>query len=253
MPRTGAGTQAMQRWLVALAIMGVTAPAAATTTLNLDDTTVAASTALWLDAGGTAPTDAPTSFASRGVFGYVVGFGDLYNHGSFHGDAFGLMSESRIMVTYTLYDVGDLPAALAAPGATVAPGTPDADAAAALYADAGSGTVYGTATVSLPTGHAGAGGGTGGDTGSAAGGPTGGSGAPPAVTIALNPAGVAAANAAGAAGRPLLIGVSTSTAPAPEPATWALLATGFGLVGGARRYRTPSTAARTASTDGRTL
>jgi hypothetical protein len=56
-------------------------------------------------------------------------------------------------------------------------------------------------------------------------------------TIELNQAGVDAINAAYAGVGPFTVGARLTASPVPEPAAWALLLGGFGLMGGALRTR----------------
>lgn len=57
------------------------------------------------------------------------------------------------------------------------------------------------------------------------------------LSISLNAAGVAAFNAAGASGSYFTLGGVVTDNAIPEPASWALMIAGFGLVGGAMRRR----------------
>jgi hypothetical protein len=81
-----------------------------------------------------------------------------------------------------------------------------------IFDDLGTGTVYGSITLD---------------------------GTASSYTINLNAAGLAALNAAGIAGEEFTIGarVTPGGGSVPEPASWALMLGGFGLVGGALRRR----------------
>jgi PEP-CTERM motif len=85
-----------------------------------------------------------------------------------------------------------------------------------IFNDLGTGVVYGQVTVSAATNL---------------------------VTVKLNGAGLSALNAAANAGTAFNVGGSLSTAVVPEPASWAMLIAGFGLVGAAMRRRKAALAA----------
>ena len=109
-------------------------------------------------------------------------------------------------LTYTLYDAS--PAIDSFQTYTGATG---------IYDDLGTGTVYGSATYSSTPG---------------------------VVSIVLNQAAIDAYNAAGDGGQAFAIGGALSAGAVPEPASWAMLIAGFGLVGAAARRRTAVLAAR---------
>jgi hypothetical protein len=88
-------------------------------------------------------------------------------------------------------------------------------AGVAIYNDLGTGIVYGTMTFFSQ---------------------------PAMVTVSLNAAGIAAYNAAGNTGSAFTIGGALVANAVPEPASWALMITGFGLTGGALRRRAVVTA-----------
>jgi hypothetical protein len=86
-----------------------------------------------------------------------------------------------------------------------------------IFNDLGTGTVYGSVTVSGPTSL---------------------------VKVSLNNAGLAALNAAANAGTAFNVGGSLSFSDVvPEPASWAMMIAGFGLVGAAMRRRSAALAA----------
>ncbi len=86
-----------------------------------------------------------------------------------------------------------------------------------IFNDLGTGTVYGSVTVS---------------------------GATNLVTVSLNSAGLSALNEAANAGTAFNVGGSLSFGDVvPEPASWAMLIAGFGLVGAAMRRRSAALAA----------
>jgi hypothetical protein len=120
----------------------------------------------------------------------------------------GFLSSTGAPITYTLYDVSsDIDTNLNYSGAT----------GIAIFDDLGTGTVFGWATVTGPTS---------------------------AVVVNFNAAGIAAINAAGDAGNPFTFGGRISVSNAvPEPASWAMLIAGFGLVGAAMRRRSAALAA----------
>lgn len=111
-------------------------------------------------------------------------------------------------VTWTLYDVNTLTQSDISANIdnTSFAGRTD------VFNDLGTGTVYGSVVLTGPTGN---------------------------VHVNLNAAGIAAYNAAGLAGNQFIFGgtLTDGTATVPEPASWALMITGFGLVGGALRRR----------------
>nr|WP_310525357.1 PEPxxWA-CTERM sorting domain-containing protein [Polymorphobacter sp.] len=107
-------------------------------------------------------------------------------------------------VTWTLYDLGT----------TI--NTSQNYNNISIFNDLGTGTVYGSVTVS---------------------------GATTLVTVALNSAGLSALNAAAGAGTAFNVGGALSSGAVPEPASWAMLIAGFGLVGAAMRRRSAAIAA----------
>ena len=112
-------------------------------------------------------------------------------------------------VTWTLYDVNTLTQSDISANIdnTNFSGRTD------VFNDLGTGTVYGSIVLTGPTGN---------------------------VHVNLNAAGIAAYNAAGLAGNQFIFGGTLTdgiTAAVPEPASWALMITGFGFVGIAARRR----------------
>jgi hypothetical protein len=107
---------------------------------------------------------------------------------------------SHSSLTYTLYDVSSSIDSFS-----------DYSGATGIFADLGTGKVYGHVTFSSQPGS---------------------------VSVVLNQAAVDAFNAAGDAGQPFAIGgVITANDGVPEASTWAMLIAGFGLVGAAARRR----------------
>ena len=119
--------------------------------------------------------------------------------------AIGLSLGGHSSVTWTLYDLGtDI-------------NTNQDYSDTSIFNDLGTGVVYGSVTVFGPTDH---------------------------VTVNLNSAGLAALNKAGDTGSEFNFGgrLTFSGGAVPEPATWALMLTGFGLAGVALRRRRVSVA-----------
>ena len=139
----------------------------------------------------------------RDFFGFDVGTGATSAQIALGNDlASGLFLDAGVTsVTFTLYDV------------STALNTVQSYADPSIYADLGSGVVYGSVTVSGPTAL---------------------------VVIDLNQAGVDAINAAGLSGESFFVGGALTEnfgGAVPEPATWALMIGGFGLAGVALRRR----------------
>jgi hypothetical protein len=136
----------------------------------------------------------------------VTGFGavsdaqlEIGNPGG-EGSGGGLNLNGVSSVTWTLYDFG-----------TFVDTNQGYTGATGIFADLGTGTSYGSVTVS---------------------------GATTLVTVSLNAAGIAAINQAIATDGLFKVGGRlTPLAVIPEPGTWALLIAGFGMVGAAVRRR----------------
>ena len=102
-------------------------------------------------------------------------------------------------LTYTLYDATNTIDTFQ-----------DYSGATGIFNDLGTGTVYGSVTYSSTPGS---------------------------VSITLNQAAIDAYNAAGDAGQAFAIGGRITAGAVPEPASWAMLIAGFGLVGAVARRR----------------
>ncbi len=233
----------MQTWLklgIAAAGLAMVVPAAAASSYLFGFTTSAAGATLSVN-GGTAvaaqqsgnfvnmPATGETGFHLAGNANYAVGsdgstdardyfvFGarspatsavlTIADPDAARGLVFGPGVAS---VTLTLYDVSTL-------SPTSAITATDYSARGDIFADLGTGVSFGSVTVSSYS---------------------------PTVTIAFNQAGLDAINAAAdGSGAFLFGGALTENVGVPEPATWALMLTGFGLTGAALRRRSAAAAA----------
>ena len=188
-----------------------------TQTLTLDSTTIGAPVQSgWFDNAGShtaGNSNYLTALApdigfpeTRSFFTFDVGAGVTsasVSIGNAPGNGF--YSSTGAPITLTLYDVNSvIDTNLNYSGNT------------SIFNDLGTGTVFGSVTVFGPTS---------------------------AVVVNFNAAGIAAINAAGATGSSFTFGGSISTGAVPEPASWAMMIAGFGLVGATMRRRTGAVAA----------
>ena len=179
--------------------------------LQANSGTVSTSNAGWFNSNG---------FHDSGNQNYIVGTIDSTSYRNFFvfqaaGGASSLTLKiaapyswefgGNTSLTYTLYDAS--PAINSFQTYTGATG---------IYNDLGTGTVYGQATYSSTPG---------------------------VVSIVLNQAAIDAYNAAGDGAQAFAIGGALSAGAVPEPANWAMLIAGFGLVGAAARRRNAALAA----------
>jgi hypothetical protein len=142
------------------------------------------------------------SFDARGVFNSA--WLEIGNQGGTGGGG-GFNPGAGTSVTWTLYDLAT----------TIDTSLQYSDVS--IFNDLGTGTVYGSVTVSGPTNL---------------------------VKVSLNNDGLAALNAAANAGTAFNVGGSLSFSDVvPEPASWAMMIAGFGLVGAAMRRRSAALAA----------
>ncbi len=153
---------------------------------------------------------------TRNFFTFDVGNGVTNASVSIGNDlTLGFGSSNGAPITYTLYDVS-----AAIDTSLDYSGVPGVS----IFDDLGTGAVYGWTTVYGPTA---------------------------AVVVNFNAAGIAAINAAGDGGNPFTFGGRITVdsnyvppvGPVPEPASWAMMIAGFGLVGAAMRRRSAGLAA----------
>ncbi len=150
---------------------------------------------------------------SAGNTNYIVGdLGSVY-HDFFVFDSGGGASSLTLQLDPASFDFSDAPSGftLTLYDVSSAIDTSQQYSDTGIYADLGSGTVYGSVSFT-----------------SQPGGP---------ISISLNSAGIAAYNAAALGGTSFGVGGALSTGAVPEPATWALMIGGFAMTGFAARRR----------------